>query len=108
VYKYIHVYTYYTHRERETHTHTHTPPVAVAKDDVGIEAITDHTDTVPLHAILIGEVINHEWGGLAHHHRLLPRAPFDGPWYKISQISKVTAPVHSPYKVTTYIQDFFF
>ena len=40
--------------------------------------VSHHADAVPLHAILVGKIIDHERRGLAYHHWLLPRASFYG------------------------------
>ena len=45
--------------------------VAIAEDDVGVEAIADHADAVLGHLVLVGKVVYHQRRGLAN----LPQLP---------------------------------
>ena len=40
--------------------------VAIAEDDVGVEAIADHADAVLGHLVLVGKVVYHQRRGLAN------------------------------------------
>ena len=52
--------------------------VAVAKDDISIEAIANHANPVRLQVVLGAEVVDHKRRRLADNDRLLPCAPLHG------------------------------